>query len=425
MVNAVAHPRLERDPESAIVAGVCAALARRLRIDPVLVRVGFGVLVVATAGFALIGYAIAWAAIPAARGDAAAEHARASGWSRPANWRVAAGVGMLTLSLLLVLRELGIWWSDALIWPLILASSGAALLWRQSRAMQPGPEQVEPARTAGEALSDLPAAGTERSSARSRGLADVYRGGFGVALVLGAALLFLYANGALGEARDVVLAVVVATLALGLILAPFLWRLGRNLTAERAERVRSQERAEVAAHLHDSVLQTLTLMQKRADDPRAVAQLARRQERELRSWLFESDVAAQASTAAALRAVAAEVEDAHEVPIEVVAVGDAELTAEGEAIVAAAREAMVNAAKFAPGAGEIAVYAELDGGRAQVFVRDRGPGFDPEAIPSDRRGVRESIVGRMERAGGEARIRSSAGGGTEVELSIATGEAER
>ena len=225
-------------------------------------------------------------------------------------------------------------------------------------------------------------------------LRDVYRGGFGVALIGGAALIVLSFTGALDSLGDAVLTIVVVVLALGLVLAPFWWRLGRNLSAERAERIRSQERADMAAHIHDSVLQTLTLVQKRADDPRAVAQLARAQERELRGWLFTGDRApASASLAAALEDAAAEVEDAHRVPIEVVAVGDAPVGDAANALVGAAREAMVNAAKFAPDAGEVAVYAELAPARSQVFVRDRGDGFDPEAVPEDRRGVRESIIG--------------------------------
>ena len=237
--------------------------------------------------------------------------------------------------------------------------------------------------------------------------------------MLGAALLFLYANGALGQARDVVLAIVVAALALSLILAPFLWRLGRNLAAERAERIRSQERAEVAAHLHDSVLQTLTLMQKHASDPRQVAALARRQERELRAWLFEGSADHDGdSLAAALSAAAAAIEDTHEVAIDVVSVGDHPLDERGAALVAATREALTNAAKFAGDAGPIAVYAEMSPARAQVFVRDRGPGFDPEQVAPDRRGLRESIISRMERHDGTATIRSGSGSGTEIELAI-------
>ena len=413
------RPRLVRDPDDALLAGVCAAFARWLGIDTVLVRVGVAIVTVASFGLGILAYAVAWFAIPATPADGITP-------TRPAlmvgaKWRVAAGVALLTLSLLLILRELGIWWSDAVMWPLILATSGVTLLWRLQRNKAPTGSRntnVPPASSASPPGAAGPAAGTADGVARSR-LADLYGGGFGVALVVGAVLVFLASNDILGDTREVLFTVIAATAGMALILAPFLWRLGRNLATERAERIRSQERAELAAHLHDSVLQTLTLVQKRAGDPREVAQLARRQERELRSWLFDADRApASDSIAAALELAAAEVEDAHGVPIEVVAVGDRKMDERGEAIVAAAREALVNAAKFAPDAGEVAVYAELDPQRAQVFVRDRGGGFDPDAVPADRRGLRESIVGRMERFGGVARIKSSPGAGTEVELTI-------
>ena len=402
---------LRRDPEHGVVAGVCAGISERVGVDPVLLRIGFVVLVIATAGLGVIAYVIAWLVIPAK--GAASPRDRAP--TRPprvrrGGWRVAAGAGLLALSALLVFRELGIWWSDALVWPLVLATAGAALLWRQSRAMQP-------------AAVDAPAPSTTADPAtvtpRRAGPADLYRGGFGIALVVGAALLFLSANDALGATRDAVLAVLVGVMALALILAPFLWRLGRNLAAERAERIRSQERAELAAHLHDSVLQTLTLMQKHAGDEREVAALARRQERELRAWLFDGRRPRDAaSLAAAIESAAAEVEDAHGAAIDVVTVGDRRLDDPGEALVAATREALTNAAKFAGGAGTIAVYAEMGPERSQVFVRDRGSGFDPASVPADRRGLRESIVGRMERHGGRATIRSAPGTGTEIELTI-------
>ena len=212
------------------------------------------------------------------------------------------------------------------------------------------------------------------------------------------------------------LAVAVVVVALGLILAPWWLRLVRGLDDEREERIRSQERAEMAAHLHDSVLQTLALMQKRADDPREVATLARRQERELRSWLDNGSARSSAvSFAAALAAAVAEIEDAHGVPVDVVAVGDRALDEKAEALVAATREAVLNAVKFAPDAA-ISVYAEVEGDRMEVFVRDRGPGFELGAVPADRRGLRESVLGRMERHGGRAAIHTSPGAGTEVEL---------
>jgi phage shock protein PspC (stress-responsive transcriptional regulator)/two-component sensor histidine kinase len=412
---------LVRDTDAGVLAGVCAGLANRLGIDPLLVRIGAVAITVATGGAAIAGYALAWFLMPAA--DGAPRPAVDALLARVpvGNWRVAAGVGFLTLSLLLVLREVGLWWSDALIWPAILAASGAALLWRQSRAMAPEPE-LAPAGAPGALRAGD--AGDTAPSVRpaGAGLVDLYRGGFGVALVVGGALIALSGSGALDAASDALITALVVVVALALILAPFLWRLGRNLATERSERIRSQERAELAAHLHDSVLQTLALVQKRASDPRAVSQLARRQERELRSWLFESERAdAQGSVAAALRRVAAEVEDAHGAVVEVIAVGDAQADERADALVAAAREAMVNAAKFAPDAGAIAVYAELAASPAQVFVRDRGDGFDPDAVPADRRGLRESIIGRMQRFGGTASVRSAPGSGTEVELAIDLG----
>jgi signal transduction histidine kinase len=238
----------------------------------------------------------------------------------------------------------------------------------------------------------------------------------GAALIVGGGLVFLWLNDALAATRDVVLGVVVVLVAGGLILAPWWLRLVRGLSAERAARIRTQERADVAAHLHDSVLQTLALVQKRADDPRAVATLARRQERELRAWLNgEPPPGAGDTFAALLQRVAAEVEEAHGVAVELVTVGDCPLDERAEVIAAAAREALTNAAKFAPDS-PVSLYAECAGGRLEVFVRDRGPGFDLATVPADRRGVRESIVGRMERHGGRAVVHSEAGEGTEVEL---------
>lgn len=389
VMSAATAPALRRDPAQGIAAGVCLGLARRLGVDPLAVRLAF-VVAAAAGGLGIVAYVIAWAAIPAPAGAAVPG-------ARRARAQVAAGGGLLMLALLLSLRELGLWFSDALVWPVVLAAVGGGLLWRQSRT------------------SPLPS----ESPPRAEVAAGVYRGGFGVALVVGAGLLFLQTNGALGPARDVILAVVVITVALALVLAPLLWRLGRNLAEERSERIRSQERAELAAHLHDSVLQTLALVQKRADDPRAVATLARRQERELRAWLWDPGAPTpDASLAASLRAAAADVEEAHGVPVEVVTVGDAHVDDGTIALVAAVREALTNAAKFAGDAGPVALYAESADDRVQVFVRDRGAGFDPDAIPGDRRGVRDSIIARMARHGGHAAIHPAPGGGTEVELTL-------
>ena len=201
------------------------------------------------------------------------------------------------------------------------------------------------------------------------------------------------------------------------MVGPWLLRLSSDLSEEREARVRSEERADVAAHLHDSVLQTLALIQRSAGDPATVSRLARAQERDLRSWLFDSHGEGPDTLAAALRAVAAEVEDAHGVPVEVVCVGDAPVTEEDRPLVLAAREAMTNAAKHS-GAGSVDVYAEATHAGVEIFVRDRGAGFAPDLVAEDRHGIRSSIVGRMERHGGSASVRSTPGEGTEVRLSL-------
>jgi signal transduction histidine kinase/phage shock protein PspC (stress-responsive transcriptional regulator) len=406
---------LRRDPAAGIVGGVLAGIAAQLGWDVRLVRVLFLVGVVVTGGLLLAAYAVGWLLIPAAQSGGRAAPAPVPGRRR--GWQLGLGVGLLTTSGLLVFRELGLWWSDAVVWPLVLAVAGATLLWAQTRRADATAAAGPVAPRAERAPSDQSAPAAALTPA-SR-LRDLYRGGFGVALVVGAALLFLSQVDALGAARDAAFTAIVAIFALALILAPFIWRLGRSLAAERAERVRSQERAEMAAHLHDSVLQTLTLMQMRADDPREVAALARRQQRELRAWLAAGGEAGEDRFAAALRAAAEEVEDAYRITVDVVAVGDADLDEPAAALVAATREALTNAAKFAAEAGPVSVYAEVGPEQIEAFVRDRGPGFDPDRLPEDRRGVRESIVGRMQRHGGTATIVSVPGSGTEVVLSIA------
>jgi signal transduction histidine kinase len=215
----------------------------------------------------------------------------------------------------------------------------------------------------------------------------------------------------------------------GVVVFPWLFLLARTVTRERAARVRAEERAEVATHLHDSVLQTLTLIQKRRGDPGEMARLARHAERELRGWLYGAPAAATGARStggppkddlvAALRAAAAEVEDRHGVAVELVAVGTCRLDERARAVAGAAAEALTNAAKHA-GVPRVSLFAEVTDGRVLVVVRDRGRGFDqaaagPGAAPGGR-GIPDSIVGRMRRQGGEAAIRSAPGAGTEVEL---------
>ena len=235
----------------------------------------------------------------------------------------------------------------------------------------------------------------------------------GVALLIAGAVIFLGRNGASGG----FLAPGAVVGALVLVVGPWIWQ----LAAERADRIRLEERAEVAARIHDSVLQTLALIQRHAGDSARVATIARRQERELRSWLYGSGVADADGVVAALADAAAEVEELHGVPIELASAGDAALDENTRQLVLAAREAMTNAAKFS-GAVEIAVYVEVGADAVSVFVRDRGAGFDRAAVASDRRGLAESIEGRLERAGGTATIVTAPDSGTEVELRLPRSE---
>jgi signal transduction histidine kinase len=220
----------------------------------------------------------------------------------------------------------------------------------------------------------------------------------------------------LEDLGGILFGVAVVLLGATLMIGPWLLRTWRTLSEERRERIRTQAHADLAAHLHDSVLQTLALIQKQAGDPREVVRLARSQERDLRGFLY-GEAPADESLAAALRRVAAEVEDDHRVPVEVVTVGDAPLDDRTRALLAAAREAVVNAARHAE-ADAVDVFAEVDASSVTVFVRDRGHGFDLSEVPEDRMGVRHSIIGRMERHGGRAEVRTTPGEGTEVRLEM-------
>lgn len=342
--------------------------------------------------------------------------------SHPANQsrgglRIAIGIGLLVVSDLLWVRAAGPWPGDAIVWPAAVAVLGALLIWRapvvasRRRRGWAAHRQSEPS---------LPRQPSVRMRAFNR--PEVSRGGLGVALVLAGGFAFLWASGATQPAGEALLAAFAVLTAVALIFTPSWRRLARSLAVERIERIRSQERADVGAHLHDSVLQTLALIQRSADDPKQVAALARRQERELRGWLAGGNSREPGDRlTAALDVAAAEVEAAVGGSVEVVAVGDCPLDERGVAVLAAAREAMLNAAKFA-GEAPVSVYAELSGERIQVFVRDRGVGFDPAAVPHERQGVRESILGRMRRAGGSAAVRCLPGGGTEVEIAIDRGD---
>jgi signal transduction histidine kinase len=389
---------LRRDRSHGAVAGVCAGIAKQIGVDVLLVRIVFVALVFA-GGFGIALYALLWALVPA-EGDSRREFVlpRLHGLG---GIEVALGAGLLLLSLLFTLRGLGVWVSNLVVWPVVLIAVGGALLWHEAGSRSATPSEEEP------------------SAAEEEPVVAASRTGIGVALVIAAGIAFLSAAGALSAARNVLLAVFVVAVVLGVIFGPWMVRLARSLADERAERIRTQERAEISAHLHDSVLQTLALVQQRSDDPKVVEALARRQERELRAWLGRRAAPGGDQTlAAALEVAAGEVERDHSARVEVVTVGEVPLDGErAQALVAAAREAMVNAAKFGNGS-VVDVFAEAGVDGVDVFVRDRGPGFDVGAVAPDRRGVRESIVGRMERHGGRAVINSRPGEGTEVELTM-------
>jgi signal transduction histidine kinase/phage shock protein PspC (stress-responsive transcriptional regulator) len=392
---------LRRHPDRGLIGGVCVGLAEHFRVDITLTRLVVAILV-AVGGIGVAVYALAWALIPVA--PESERHARPPGALRRALLVLVAVTGLVV-----GVRMSGLRFGEALVWPLVLGACGLALVWRPTVAAAEG---SGPGRR-------LSLRGLSRRARRI----DAPRLVIGALLVTFASAAVLHTVGVLHSLGKAIGAVALITTMLSLLCGPWVVRLGRSLASERAARIREQERAEMAAHLHDSVLQTLALIQKRAGDPREVAGLARRQERELRSWLLERPArAGQDSVAGALERAAAEVEELHRVPIEVVTVGDGPLNRRLEAVVQAAREAMTNAAKFAS-SERVDLYAEVEPDRVGVFVRDRGVGFDPQAIPADRRGVRDSIIARMERHHGRAAVHSSPGEGTEVELVMERGSA--
>jgi signal transduction histidine kinase len=282
--------------------------------------------------------------------------------------------------------------------PSILACLGGALIWRQASDTQ----RKRWWRFSRTSLSARPhdRAGRVRLTAGA------------VMVLLGVVAVF--AGDDIDAIRDGLLAVVVTIIGIALITGPWWIGLVAELTAERRELIRTQERADIAARVHDSVLQTLALIQRNATSPREVARLARGQERELRALLYGSP-AVVSQLSEALRSAAAEVEDSYAIVVDVVVVGDAVLDEPLLAMVAAGREAMVNAAKHA-GVATVSLYAEVEPEAAVVFVKDRGAGFDLDAIADDRQGVRGSMIGRVERQGGTVTVRTAPGEGTEVEI---------
>jgi signal transduction histidine kinase len=379
--------RLYRAPDQGLVAGVAAGIAGHLRVRVRIIRIAFIVLSFA-GGLGLALYGTYWIVLPTEPGS--------KGETRLPKWLeivIAAVVAAIIVLSVAYKSPLG-----TLFAPTLLACLGGALIWRQAT----DPERDRLRRLSRSSLS----AGHAQRAGRLRLAAGA------VFVISGGLIVLQRAN--FSALRDGFLAMIVTIIGLALVTGPWWIKLMVQLGAERSERIRNQERADIAAHLHDSVLQTLALIQRNAGSPREVSRLARGQERELRNLLYGTRTSS-GQLAGELRVAAAEVEDAYAISVEVVLVGDAELNDGLAAAAAASREALVNAAKHG-GVTTVSLYAEVEADAVSIFVKDRGVGFDLDAIAADRQGVRSSIIGRIERHGGEVMVRSQPGGGTEVEI---------
>jgi signal transduction histidine kinase/phage shock protein PspC (stress-responsive transcriptional regulator) len=395
-----------------MLGGVCTGLAHHLGWPVLAVRIAFVALTV----FPFLGvlaYGALWLLLPPQPAVAAPglESATRGGLRRPTaarrrvDWGPLVALAALGTGVLWLVQVSGLGVSQQLFWPVAFACAGAALVWRQADSAQQKRWQAEAGGRAW--LAPFVARG---------GWPALVRVIVGLGLVGAAFGLVVAQQGQLDQLPQVMAMTVLALAGLAVVVAPWIHRSRTALNTARAEKVRADERADMAAHLHDSVLQTLALIQRQSEDPRAVQQLARRQERELRTWLYGEELT-ETTLKTALATAAAEVEDERAVPVELVVVGDAEPSEAVQALVRAAREAMVNAAKHS-GADKIDVYAEVDDDLIEVFVRDRGQGFALDDVPEDRMGVRGSIINRMARHGGSATVRSRPGDGTEVRLEI-------
>ena len=433
------EPLLARPRDGRWIAGVCAGLAEHLGLRVEWVRVGAVVLTVLGPGFFL--YLFLWALTPEGLGVPALPVMpfRTSGWapggpvpqlpstkvapsrasgpppaspsaspmtspvdSHASHWEGARGEGWLyvtvgTIVLLggvaLLVERSGFDLRLGLIAPLVVIAIGGIVAFSQLDDAQRGQWVADDA-------------------AGWRAFARV---GAGLLLVVVGILALASRGAGWREISETAFAAGAVLIGVSVIVAPWAVRVWADLRREQAARARADERADIAAHLHDSVLQTLALIQRSAHDPTTVAQLARSQERELRSWIYGGQVGTPDSLAAAVAEVCHEVEDTHGVPVELVATGDQPLGPHGVALVRAAREALLNAVRH--GAPPVGVYLEVGPGGVECFVRDHGVGFDAETVPPDRLGVRDSILGRMTRHGGAARIRRREPG-TEVELTL-------
>jgi signal transduction histidine kinase/phage shock protein PspC (stress-responsive transcriptional regulator) len=399
------RPPLLRPSEGRMLSGVAAGLARHLGLPVRAVRVGF--IISGVTGAGLVLYLWLWALVPETKSDRAepgvpvpspdgstADEVETVAVARNRiRVDLLAGGFLLAAGGVLFAARLGLDVKPGLLLPLLIVAAGAVIAYAQF-------DEVDRARW------------FARTGVGTR--SAVLRLAMGLLLiVLGVLLLVVRQTDFLLLGRTLLAAIAVLA-GVGVVLAPWGVRLWRDLDAERAARARESERADIAAHLHDSVLQTLALIQRRSHDGAEVVRLARAQERDLRGWLYGAADADPTTMAARVVALAAEAEDVHGAVVEVVTVGDRPVDERTAALLGALREAVVNAARHAE--SPVRVYVESGPDGVEAFVRDRGPGFDLAEVPDDRLGVRESIIGRMERHGGSARVQSAPGEGTEIRL---------
>ncbi|UJW36434.1 PspC domain-containing protein [Saccharothrix sp. AJ9571] len=409
-VEETGPPKMHRRRAGRAVAGVAGGLADHLGVRVLWVRVTFALLG-GLGGVGLFAYGLLWVFVPQ---NAKEEKKEGTAKDRQqAFGLIALGVGLSVAGG--ALSGLFSGWVAA---PLTVALIGAAVVWREADE-----SQRRRWRTGAKTGVVGTLSGAGGWSAAIRILA-------GAALVMTGVGVVLLRSGSMEQIQFALLAVLATLIGVAVLTVPFWVRLVRDLGEERRARIRTEERAEIAAHLHDSVLQTLALIQKQSGDPREVARLARGQERQLRSWLYgpsgygdkeksgsEGLAPSGGRLSEAIATACGEVEDSFAISVQQVVVGEAELDEPLTALVHAAREAIVNAAKHA-GVDEVSVYAEVEPTAVTVFVRDRGKGFDPDTVPDDRHGLADSIRGRMERNGGKCRLRTAPGEGTEVQLEM-------
>jgi signal transduction histidine kinase len=403
---------LRREIDGALLGGVAAGIAKRTGFDVGVIRAVIVVAALATTGFGAAIYVVAWLLIPA-QGAESSIGIRALRDKRGLG--LAAAVTSILVLALVIASALNAAWITGLSVPLIVCAVGLALVWRNA------PEaELDVLR----GLAD-PVAMPGPSTRKRRLLRMLLALGL-VLLGLGA---LLGINPTAGELLRPLAGVLLLIGGIATALGPWWMRIARDLVAERQARIRAEERAEIATRVHDSVLQTLALIQRRAGDQQQIVQLARAQERELRSWLFDGrapgSMDGKADTVAhAVQLIQQDVEAQHGMPVDAVTVGNCELDDDLTAMLDAAREAIVNAAKWS-GADVVSLFAEVEPESVSVFVRDRGRGFDPAAVPPDRKGLAESVQARMARRGGSVTIRSAPGEGTEISLSMPRLAADR